>query len=460
MAESKPPEDTTIMESGPTEPLEIIKKWQQGNLDRTELLKTLLKKGIDARWYQVIGITRSLSELSSQRPYEFSESFSDGGWIGFQDPKTKEQTFIPTDERMFSSKWAKILAEEIGFDRLVFFRKISDKDWVKFTPESKPALETNESAISDTPEPAILPGIDIRLGKPDFLEKPPSAPEPEPEPEQNSQEPVKKIGYHTTPDGIEEHYNPDGKITFRKFPDGIAKYYRDDGTITSITFPNGDEEQYNRDETLWRKLSPDILFGGKIFEEYDNTGKLIEKYRFDGNGNKISIPFNTSTQLEPAPETVPPSPVPDAEAVEEWTEENQRELEELEELERRSKTETFSTDFIKENILMLLKSVKKITEIKSIDVREVGKEIILNIKVKSSGFNIEIQAILENKEGIVSLKSYNIDASWLAKREAEKALRPYLEKISETLKEYIEKETGKRIEKIEIIRGGLKATFK
>jgi len=117
----------------------------------------------------------------------------------------------------------------------------------------------------------------------------------------------------------------------------------------------------------------------------------------------------------------------------------------------------YSTDFIKEKILLLLEKIKEIDEIKSFDIEGIGKEITLNTVIKSYGFNIKVQATFENKENKIVVKSYNIDAMWPAKGKAEKALVPQFGRISEMLKSYIEEVENKKVEKIWIEGGELKA---
>ena len=117
----------------------------------------------------------------------------------------------------------------------------------------------------------------------------------------------------------------------------------------------------------------------------------------------------------------------------------------------------YSTDFIKEKILLLLEKIKEIDEIKSFDIEGIGKEITLNTVIKSYGFNIKVRATFENKENKIVVKSYNIDAMWPAKGKAEKALVPQFGRISEMLKSYIEEVENKKVEKIWIEGGELKA---
>ncbi|MFA5773487.1 MAG: hypothetical protein WC908_02330 [Candidatus Paceibacterota bacterium] len=121
----------------------------------------------------------------------------------------------------------------------------------------------------------------------------------------------------------------------------------------------------------------------------------------------------------------------------------------------------YSTDFIKEKILPLLEKNKEIDEIISFEIKGIGKEIRLNIVVKSYGFNIKVQVTFENKgDGVAVKDDYIIDAKWPVKGKAEKELVPQLGKVSEMLKMYIEKEGGKKIEKIWIEDGKLKALSK
>ena len=124
------------------------------------------------------------------------------------------------------------------------------------------------------------------------------------------------------------------------------------------------------------------------------------------------------------------------------------------------KTKTFSVGFIKSRILPLLQNHEKINEVISLDVKGAGKEILLNTTVESYGFNIKVQATLGNQGNIIAVKNYNIDAMWPAKGKAEKALVPKLTEVSKILTAYIEKQENKKVEKMEIINGELKVTFK
>ena len=117
---------------------------------------------------------------------------------------------------------------------------------------------------------------------------------------------------------------------------------------------------------------------------------------------------------------------------------------------------SYSVEFIKAKILPLLKNIKQIDEVKNLDIKGSGKEITLNTMIKSLGFNITVQATLENKGEGIAVKNYKVDAMWPARGQAKKALEPHLNKIPELLKSYIEKEEGRKIDKIWIESGQLK----
>ena len=138
--------------------------------------------------------------------------------------------------------------------------------------------------------------------------------------------------------------------------------------------------------------------------------------------------------------------------------EQKTETEEQTKLEDKEKEiKSYSVEFIKTKILPLLQNIKQIDEVKSLDIKGGDKEITINTTIKSFGFNITVQATLENKEDGIVVKNYKVDASWLVKGKAQKAIEPHLNKISKLLKSYIEKEENRKIEKIWIENGELKA---
>ena len=123
--------------------------------------------------------------------------------------------------------------------------------------------------------------------------------------------------------------------------------------------------------------------------------------------------------------------------------------------EKKLGTDSLSTDFIGETILSLLQE-KKIKVIKNPEVNGVGKEITINTIIKEWGGTIEIQATLENKGNNIVIKNHKIDAVLPYKGKAEKRLLPLIDKIPELLKDYIEKEKDRKVEKILIEDGQLK----
>ena len=143
-----------------------------------------------------------------------------------------------------------------------------------------------------------------------------------------------------------------------------------------------------------------------------------------------------------------------------------RELEELDdEIKKENiktpETKIFSISFVKERILSLLKSNKFVSEVEELEISHPNEgEINLSIVVKSIiGANVGVQATLENKKGAIAVKNHKIEANFMIKGKVESAIVPKLGEISKILKEYIEKEEGKKVEKIEIENGQLKVTF-
>jgi len=125
--------------------------------------------------------------------------------------------------------------------------------------------------------------------------------------------------------------------------------------------------------------------------------------------------------------------------------------------EEKREIKSYSVEFMKTKILLLLQNIKQIDEVKNLDIKGSDKEITLNTTIKSLGFNIAVQATLENKGDGIVVKNYKVNAKWPAKGKTEKALEPHLNKISELLRSYIEKEENKKVEKIWIENGELKA---
>jgi hypothetical protein len=125
-------------------------------------------------------------------------------------------------------------------------------------------------------------------------------------------------------------------------------------------------------------------------------------------------------------------------------------------------SKTFSAEFSRGKIRDLLVSNKNIKEVKNLEVRGVGGEINLDLKVSAGplGSEVGVQAILESRGGNIRVKSHKIDAGWMIKGTVESILVPKLNEVSGLLKSYIEKEEKKKVEKMEIINGELVVKFK
>lgn len=126
------------------------------------------------------------------------------------------------------------------------------------------------------------------------------------------------------------------------------------------------------------------------------------------------------------------------------------------------RTETFSTDFIEEKIKLLLSTNKSIKEIKNVEVKGNGSEIQINLEITGKkGFisvNIDANMILKNEGTAIGIKNHQINASNFQSM-IEGAISPELGKVPALVKSYIEKESGKKVEKIWIEGGELKVVF-
>jgi hypothetical protein len=162
-------------------------------------------------------------------------------------------------------------------------------------------------------------------------------------------------------------------------------------------------------------------------------------------------PQDTGTNLT---EEKPNDKEVSAEETKDLTVENKSEKEKGQEI------KTYSVDFIKSKVLSLIGGIKEIGSVEKFDIVGLEKNITINTTVTSWGFDINVKIEIENEDNGIVIKKYNIDAKWPAKGKAEKALVPRLGEISEMLKNYIEKEEGKKVEKMEIENGELKVDFK
>jgi len=122
----------------------------------------------------------------------------------------------------------------------------------------------------------------------------------------------------------------------------------------------------------------------------------------------------------------------------------------------------FTTDLIAKEIKKMLEASDKIGAIENISVKGNKEEIKIDIKVLARPANseVDVQAILESKKGVIRVKNYTINANLILRAMIKFEIAPQLNEVSEKLKEHIEKETGKKVEKMEIEKGQLKVTFK
>ncbi|OGI66125.1 hypothetical protein A3A95_00190 [Candidatus Nomurabacteria bacterium RIFCSPLOWO2_01_FULL_39_18] len=186
----------------------------------------------------------------------------------------------------------------------------------------------------------------------------------------------------------------------------------------------------------------------------------------DASISPPSVPAETAPSSSPVPPPVP-------------------------EVKRGPEVEIFPTKFIEDTIKKLLAFKKdsklegggeeekiKVGEVKGLEIKGKGGEIILNAKVnvemkvpgteKTVTSDVGIKVVLGSKNNIIVVKNCEIKANvnMIIDRILNPLLvhfvKPHLEKISETLKSYIEDNDPKRrkVEKMEIENGQLKVTFK
>lgn len=129
-------------------------------------------------------------------------------------------------------------------------------------------------------------------------------------------------------------------------------------------------------------------------------------------------------------------------------------------IEKGENKKEYSIQMIKDQIVEMLKSVKEISSIEKINL-EIKEQDIMNIDimVSASGFNVGIKAEIGNTDKSIALKSHNIKAKWPAEGIAKKAVGPYLSKIPDLLKSYIEKKENKKVESIQISAGAVQVLF-
>jgi hypothetical protein len=123
---------------------------------------------------------------------------------------------------------------------------------------------------------------------------------------------------------------------------------------------------------------------------------------------------------------------------------------------------TYSVKDIKEKVILILQGIKQVKEIKSLKIEDGKNTIFMEAKINvKKGFltqDVEINATLvnDNEENKVIVAGYDVDAGLLTS-----FIKPLISKnlneVGNLLKEYIEKEENKKVEKIWIENGELKA---
>jgi len=129
-------------------------------------------------------------------------------------------------------------------------------------------------------------------------------------------------------------------------------------------------------------------------------------------------------------------------------------------MEKNDKVESFSPLFIREEIISLLKRVDQINEVKNLEVLGKENKILMKAEIlaQKGKTTIEINATFTNNKGEIVIENPQIDAGNLLKTAFVKGLiKPQLKDISKILKETIEKNLNKKVEKIWIEGGELKA---
>jgi hypothetical protein len=127
------------------------------------------------------------------------------------------------------------------------------------------------------------------------------------------------------------------------------------------------------------------------------------------------------------------------------------------------KEEIFSTDLIKEQIISLLSASERIKKVKVVRVEGRKNEVGLHAEIIESsklGFQINIDAVLRNIVNGVGVKSYAVDANIFIRGDVDSLIRDKLKEVSNLLRDHIEKQKNRKVEKMEIVNGELKVTYK
>ena len=131
-------------------------------------------------------------------------------------------------------------------------------------------------------------------------------------------------------------------------------------------------------------------------------------------------------------------------------------------------SEMFPNTYIEKEVASLLQNIKEIQEIKRLRIKGEGGELSLTgsflAKVKVGGFipvkiNIDIDAQVENSGDSIQIKDgYRITAD-KGQDQVRAEIEPHLSKLPIEIKNFIEKEQGKTVEKIWIEDGKLRVQY-
>jgi len=129
----------------------------------------------------------------------------------------------------------------------------------------------------------------------------------------------------------------------------------------------------------------------------------------------------------------------------------------------KSERESFDDKFIEDQIRDTLKGIGAIREIKNLKIEGVGDTISINTSIKAKkgpiSTNVDLKADIENtKDGIGIKDGYSIKASSM-EGIVKNLIEPNIKNISSSIKDHIEKEKGKKVEKIWIEDGKLKVEY-
>lgn len=219
------------------------------------------------------------------------------------------------------------------------------------------------------------------------------------------------------------------------------------------------------------------------------SGKTIYKLTAEQMRQQLAGEAKIIPAPNPEPEKIPDAPAPEQETERERERErtlaalratiagNKKTIadamRELEEIERRiaeaNKKEAsektpeikeFSTDLIESIILKMLESFEKVTEVESVKVKGVGNKMSFSIRIRAEEKIIGLNTVVEYGNDKFTAESPEIDAGMLTKIYLKSKIKPWLDKIEKILKDEVEKQEGKKPEKVWFEDGKLKAVFK